>query len=307
MNALNDSTRNETSALPIAQTRLFAWSLRRELWEHRSIYVAPLVVAAFVAFGLLFAAYALPSKLRDLATMSAEAQLNFFHMPYSAAAMMLMATMVLIGSFYCIEALYAERRDRSILFWKSLPMSDAITVLAKIAVPLIVLPILTFFIITCAQIVMLLASTVTVYLRGMSVAALWAQLPFASMPIGLAYFIVALTLWYAPVYCWLLFISAWAKRGTFAWAIVPPLAIVAIEQIAWNGSFFTELIKTRLVGVFARAFSEQHSSTLDAASDGSIVPDPVKLLTSPELWLGLAIAVALLIATIKLRSKRDPI
>jgi ABC-2 type transport system permease protein len=305
MNIAMDTTHN-TAPLP-SPIRRFAWSLRRELWEHRSVYLAPLVVAIFVAVGLLFAAYSLPSRLRALATASSGAKVDLIHMPYAAAAMILMATMVLIGCFYCIEALFAERRDRSVLFWKSLPVSDTITVLAKIAVPMGVLPLFTFIVVVCTQLVMVIASTATVYLSGASVAALWNQLPFASMPIGLAYFIVAITLWYAPVYCWFLFVSAWVKRGSFAWAVVPPVAVIAIEQIAFNGSFFTVALKTRLTGVFTHAFSESQGAGFSAASNGTIVPDPGKLIASPSLWVGLAIAIALLFATIRLRRFRDPI
>ena len=41
--------------------------------------------------------------------------------------------MGIVGFFYCIDSLYADRRDRCVLFWKSLPLSDAETVLSKFA------------------------------------------------------------------------------------------------------------------------------------------------------------------------------
>ena len=68
-------------------------------------------------------------------------------MPYDIAAMMIMFTVFIVGIFYCLDALHGERRDRSILFWKSLPVSDLTTVLSKVFVPLVILPVLTFAII----------------------------------------------------------------------------------------------------------------------------------------------------------------
>jgi ABC-2 type transport system permease protein len=293
------------AALNISPLRAFQWSLRRELWEHRAIYLAPMLVATFIAIGLLVSAYRLPQQLRGIAFKELSAQRSLVDLPYSAAAMILIATMVLMGCFYCIEALYAERRDRSILFWKSLPVSDMTTVLAKISVPLLVLPVVTFLLIVCTHLLMLVASSAMLYVTGVELSMLWSRLPLVAMPVGVVYFIVSQTLWFAPIYSWFLFISAWAKRGTFAWALVPPIAIIAIEQVALNSSFFTTLIKTRLVGVVSQAFTVQPTAE-GVAMSSDVVPDPGKLFTTPGLWIGLVVAVALLIATARLRRHRDP-
>ena len=60
--------------------------------------------------------------------------------------------------FYCLDALYGERRDRSILFWKSLPVSDLTTVLSKASIPIVVLPLLTFAVTVATQLIMLLSA-----------------------------------------------------------------------------------------------------------------------------------------------------
>src|SRR5206468_5595092 len=76
--------------------------------------------------------------------------------PYDVAAMMLIFTAFIVGVFYCLDALHGERRDRSILFWKSLPVSDLTTLLSKVTIPLVALPLVTFAIVVATQLVMLL-------------------------------------------------------------------------------------------------------------------------------------------------------
>src|SRR6266550_1248331 len=102
-------------------------------------------------------------------------------MPFDIAAALLMLTQLLVGAFYCLDALHGERRDRSILFWKSLPVSDLTTVLSKASIPLVVLPLLTFTIIVATQWIMLLLSSAVLLGSGLSVATLWRQLPWLQM------------------------------------------------------------------------------------------------------------------------------
>src|SRR5207249_8225180 len=107
--------------------------------------------------------------------------------PYDVAAMMLIFTAFIVGVFYCLDALHSERRDRSILFWKSLPVSDLTTVLSKAIVPLIVMPLLAFAIIVALQLIMLLLSTVVLLSSGANAAAPWTQRPMFEMSLVLLY------------------------------------------------------------------------------------------------------------------------
>src|SRR5437016_3207571 len=141
----------------ISATRRMYWSVRRELWENRSIYIAPLAVAAVALFAFLISAIAgiWEKALKLDPAQSREA----VAMPYDMAAGLMMLTGILVSVFYCLDALYGERRDRSILFWKSLPVSDVTTVLAKATIPLVVLPLLTFAITVAMQWIMLFVSS----------------------------------------------------------------------------------------------------------------------------------------------------
>src|SRR5437899_6524167 len=127
-----------------AATRPFSWSVRREVWENRSIYVAPLIVAVVVLFGFLLSTIGMPERRQAVLLLDSAHQRAAIGAPYDVAAMMLIFTTFIAGVFYCLDALHGERRDRSILFWKSLPVSDLTTVLSKASVPLVILPLVIF-------------------------------------------------------------------------------------------------------------------------------------------------------------------
>ena len=138
----------------------FYWSVRRELWENRSIYVAPILVAIVVLFGFLVSTIGLPERRREVLLLDPAKARAAIEAPYDMAAIMLILTAFIVGVFYCLDALYGERRDRSILFWKSLPVSDRTTLLSKATIPLVVLPLVTFAIVVATQLVMMLWTSV---------------------------------------------------------------------------------------------------------------------------------------------------
>ena len=133
-------------------TRPLYWSIRRELWEYRSIYIAPLAAAGRISAGILdqLVSFAAQNARPDGARRDAAARADRGE-PYTFAALLIMGTTFVVAFFYCLDALQGERRDRSILFWKSLPVSDLTTVLAKASVPLVILPLLTFAITVVTQ------------------------------------------------------------------------------------------------------------------------------------------------------------
>src|SRR5260370_3591211 len=163
------------------------WTIRRELWENRSITIAPLAVAAFALFVLLMTAFGLPRKMRNLPTLDAAKQHVAVVSPFNVAPTAIMVTTILVGIFYSLDALYGERRDRSILFWKSLPVSDLTTVLSKAAIPLGVLPLITFAMTAATQRIMLLINSAVLLGRGLSAATLWPQLSLGRMWLMLLY------------------------------------------------------------------------------------------------------------------------
>jgi ABC-2 type transport system permease protein len=283
------------------------WSIRREVWENRSIYLVPLAATALVLFALSLSTIGLPRRMRTLPSLDPAQRHAAIVKTFSMAPAPVMLAALIVGFFYCIDALYGERRDRSILFWKSLPVSDTTTVLTKAAIPLVVLPVIGFVLGLIAQICILLLSTLVLRAAGMSAAPLWSEFRFFQEPLVMIYGLGVHALWYAPIYGWLLLISAWARRMPILWAILPPMAISAAERMIFNTTYFGELIKYRLIGAMHEAFAVNLTGKQHELLDRLGQLDPIRFLSAPGLWLGLVFAAAALAATIRLRHYREPI
>jgi ABC-2 type transport system permease protein len=282
-------------------TRPFYWSVLRELWENRSIYIAPLIVAIVVLFGFLVSTIGLPERRRAALLLDPARARAAIEAPYDMAAIMLILTAFIVGVFYCLDALHGERRDRSILFWKSLPVSDLTTLLSKATIPLAVLPVVTFAIVVATQLVMLLWTSVLLITHGMSPASTWTYFPLFQNSFILLYGLVAIALWHAPIYGWALLVSGWARRATFLWAVVPFLAIGFFEKITFGTSHFASMLKHRLMGFASEAFA------FNMHSIDSPQLTPVRYLSAPGLWLGLIVAAAFVVAAVRLRRYRGPL
>jgi ABC-2 type transport system permease protein len=288
-----------------AATRPLYWSVRRELWENRSVYIAPLAVAAFALLASVIGALCMPARMRVMPGLDPAARHAALVRPYGMAQAAIVFAAALVGIFYSLDALHGERRDRSILFWKSLPVSDLTAVLAKASIPLVVLPLLAVAIGAATQLGMMLLALLG---SGAGAPALWAELPVFQMPLLLLYGIVTLALWHAPLYGWLLLVSAWARRTPVLWAVLPPLAVCVVEKLALNTTYFAALLGRRLLGSHRLAFdvgplSDSRYVIVDRLAQAT----PARFLAAPGLWLGLAVAAACLAAAARLRRLREPI
>jgi ABC-2 type transport system permease protein len=296
---------NGTAPAAMSATRPIYWSIRREFWENRYLYVAPLAVASVFLFGYLISAIHSPGQLRALLVSDSTQNQEGIFGPFDISAALMMGTAILMSLFYCAEALHGERRDRSILFWKSLPVSDVSTVLVKASIPLLILPLLVAAITAVMQLLMLLLSSVVLLGTGGNIATLWAHLPILQMSALVLYHVLtAHALWPAPLYCWLLLVSGWARRATFLWAALPVLAIGGLEKIAFNTSHFAAMVGERFTG----------STAPIASSSPELFPTnpmthitPAAFLATPGLWIGLAVAAIFLGAAVRLRRYQGPI
>jgi ABC-2 type transport system permease protein len=293
----------DTQTIPSAafsMTRPFYWSVQRELWENRSIYIAPLAAAAIFLIGFLISTIHLPRQMR---TLSAPALHQTIMTPYDFVAGLLMLTAMAVGLFYCLDALNGERRDRTILFWKSLPVSDTTAVLAKASIPFVVLPLITFAVTVAAQWIMLLLSSAVLLGNGLSADMLWTHVHLFPMSLMLLYHLITVhVLWHAPFYGWLFLISAWARRAAFLWAVLPILAIAFVEKIAFNTSHFATFLGDRLGGG-AEAMTVPGSMPIDPGVHITLT----RYLGTPGLWIGLAFTAICLAAAVQLRRYRSPV
>jgi ABC-2 type transport system permease protein len=308
-NAMPESSGAQAIARPVMPaTRPFYWSVRRELWENRSIYIAPLAAAGVYMLGFLISLVWMPRHVRGLVQLHGEPPLVQLAMNYAHAGMLLTFTAFLVGIFYSLDALHGERRDRSILFWKSLPVSDRTTVLAKASIPLVVLPLIVFVLTVALQITMRVLTIAALLLTHGDVAKEWS-LPLLQMQVGLLYGLIVMVLWHAPIYCWFLLVSGWARRAVFLWAVLPPLALAAVEYIAFHTSHLGWLLQDRLFGFSEAAFDlkDKNGVPIDAHFIPLSLFAPGRFLSSPSLWVGLLLAAGFLAAAVRLRRSREPI
>ena len=302
------TTRSNAAPMPadhsqaVSPARLLSCSIRRELWEHRSLYIAPLAAGAVFLIGFLFYLFRLPSHMRAIQALDPMHQRAAIDEPYMMAAGLLMATAMVVGSFYSMDALHGERRDRSILFWKSMPVSDLTTVLSKAAIPLFVLQLIAAAVAVAVMWIMFFLSSAVLLAAGASIAPSWSPLPIAQMSLLLLYHLAIVhCLWHAPFYGWMLMVSSWARRAPFLWAVLPPLAIGIVEKLVFNTSHFTGMLLSHLGG-----------SPDPGPKSGGLMDmlghfHPGMLLSESGLWTGLAATAVFLAVATRLRRDREPI
>jgi ABC-2 type transport system permease protein len=294
----------------------FLWLVRREVWEHKAIWFAPSIVIACLFLLLAFArahlGYDVGMPFSDLAR---DAQIVLHQFAYLMVAAIVFFVMGVIAFFYAIDSLYADRNDRSVLFWKSLPLSDAETVLSKFATGVVVVPV-----------VALLGSVIAQFVAG---GVIMAKLAVTGEPVGFWLHPEALAggaliavvaclsviLWYAPLVAYLMLVSAWAPRAPFLWAVLPPVAAMVLERIVMETSYIQDFIASRLFGVLAifhgvdRGPGDPEPKSLSDLADRLAGVDAGESLrafySSPDLWLGVVAAGLLLAAAMWVRRYRD--
>ena len=291
-----------------------AWQVlvRREFWEHRALWLVPLAMSVLWIVIVAFFRIQMGSS-QALTVMQGRAIVNVIGWGMSVATLLVVTIVV---TFYLLDALYAERRDRSILFWKSLPVSDSATVLAKFLVAMVIVPLGAFLAVAVTD----LAVRVIIAARGgagiaMEQASLWDGRMWWQAQVLLLIGVVASMLWYAPLAAYLLVVSAWARRSVTLWAVLPPLVLVIVERIALQTSHAWEFFADRLspaVPIMRGIDARLSDGTISIDRNEIVVPgallkqvDIGAIFLNAPMLLGLAAAVVLLVVAIRLRRYRD--
>ena len=289
------------------RTRPLYWSVRRELWEHRAIYLAPLIVAAFAVLVHFLTALARADDLHTGAVTHVHGADT-----YGVMSSVVVVAGLLVGALYSAGAFYGERRDRSLLFWKSLPVSDLTTVLAKAAVPLLVLPIIIFAVVLAATTAAFALQTLAFLVRGADPSSFWPHVNLPFVWLSLLYALPFMALWYAPIYAWLLLISAWAPRWPFLWASAPLAAALIVEHTALSTTAAHWGVERYLGGGVLQPYLVGGGYWTKSLPEFEWVQslsqlEPARLYTQPVLLIGAALAVAFLFAAARMRRTRGPI
>ena len=273
----------------INTTRPFLTLVRRELWEHRGLIWAPLAMAlTIIVLSLLGAAQdiTLPGVV---VVRDADEQRDFLStLMIGLLVPQLLAGLVVVF-FYLLDGLFTERRDRSILFWKSLPVSDTKTVLSKLFVALVAMPLWIWALSLLVGLVVFGVLAAKVSNTPAAALGTWHGEDWLVLQATLLGKLAVAALWYLPVAGWLLLVSVLAKRAPFLWATLPFLVLSLAERIALGTNVMGALVVQRLFG-----FSEEVSLMREFS-----------LLASPDLWIGVAIGAALVYAAIRVRQRSD--
>lgn len=314
--------------------------LKREYWEHRGGFLwTPFWIAAAI---LIISLIAIVSG--EVLRSNANVQMGGFSLSElrnsisaqdlaKAAngldiAQLMFSGITSIGLFfvtffYLLGALYDDRRDRSVLFWKSLPVSDTATVAAKALTAMLVIPAIALAVSTLAYLGFLVMITIWAATHGLN--ALPAVLQ--THPVGMFLRLVAIlpvgALWALPAVGWLLFWSAFARSKPFLWAVLLP--VVALFANWWMGKIggLNLAGDLNLAGVLGRLLFSIMPGSWASANGVSIIGSRMSLnmdddhvvssldpshvyglLTTPNLWIGVAGGLALLAAAIWMRSRR---
>jgi ABC-2 type transport system permease protein len=309
MSSVSDNSANGSA--PMKTTRPFVWSVRREIWEHRAVWIAPSAAAGLVLFGFLLRILKLPALLEKANQLPPMERAAAIAAPFAISAVSIMITGVVVSFFFCLSALNNERRDRSILFWKSLPVSDATAVLAKAFVPFVVVPLIVLGAVIATQLTMVLIAAVVLSTTGNTASVIWSGWPLAHLELTILYALATGVLWYAPIYGWLLMVSSWARRVAFLWAVLPWLGLFILEKIAFGTDYVGSFIDYRINGAIQDGFSfAGHGHHVNIKTmpviDPLTVITPEHFFLSPGLWLGLVATAAFIAAAVWFRRMRDP-
>ncbi len=286
--------------------------VRREIWEHPSLWAAPLAVMVLMLFAAIFGRTALPSGRLTMPPQMAQA---LFALGVLAFGVTQYVTMSAVLWFYATDCLYSERRDRSILFWKSMPVSDAQTVLCKALIALVVAPI-GVYLLTLITSVLGFGIWALREWSGSIPPLYWDTRTWLRIEgFSLVSLIVA-TLWYAPLTAYLMLVSAWARRNVQLWVILPPLIALLVERIAFGTHYLTTVLLYRLGSgwqasllVSTERLFTGPGFTLGGPGAAPAAPfeglGAARAFANVDLWIGLAVAAVFLFAAIRIRRYRD--
>ena len=294
--------------------------IKREFWEHRAIWITPVAISTIVTLGVLTMLMFVSgfAKELDLAIFGAQniagdterqAALTGFFIGTSSFFLIALGFLTV---FYCLDSLYAERKDKSILFWRSLPVTDAETVISKLMTAMVVIPIVATLGIIATHIINLIVTGIWVASKGGDAGMLiWGSVPLLDN--WAAAFIVTLAagIWMSPFVGWFLFVSAYAKRMPLLLAFMPIFVIPMLEGIFLRSSVFAETVLDRgglplfrSMDFEAMFEDEQWRVSEDVASLLAHI-DIVKFVTSPSLWAGIIVCGLFVTAAIYVRRYRD--
>ena len=314
----------------------FKWLLKREFWEHKGgFFWMPIIVGTimtlFIAVSLLIAVLGVNDGMQingvavsNLANVVGPEQKADFAARlvsgYAGVSLPILMALSVCIFFFCLGALFDERRDRSVLFWKSLPVSDSATVLSKVVMALGVGPVIAVVISAITAILAGLLICIAAAAAGVNIFGEVLSNPGTYLaPVQLAALVPIYALWALPTIGWLLMVSAWSRTKPLLWAIGVPLLTGALLswingmfQFSWDMGWFWKNIIGRLLasvvpgswlGESMQSMSNEGAMRTSGATD--LLTQSWQLLGGVNIWIGAVLGGAMIYTAIRLRGWRD--
>jgi ABC-2 type transport system permease protein len=313
------------------------WLLKREFWEHKGgFFWAPLVVSLIMAvvtagsvmIGVTKGSEAsiringqVVTKLADqFSGEEKAAAIEQFANGYMASAVPLLFVLSFTIFFYCLNALYDERKDRSVLFWKSLPVTDGATVFSKIAMALGLAPLMTLLFGTILALLIVVFISLGAAAMGVNIfGGVLSSAALYMAPLQIAAMLPIYALWALPTVGWLLMVGAWARSKPLLWAVGTPL--LAVGLIAWFNKMLSfgwdidwlwkYIVGRGLLSVTPGSWFAYSTEDLEMVGRmkqvamGPLLAQTWQQVTTPNLWIGAAAGAAMIYAAIRLRRWKD--
>lgn len=276
--------------------------MRREFWEHRGLWLVPTIVAALLALSALVSV-TFDFHGNRVPTLGAEQQRMVLNMSQMMFALIIYVAAAFVVGFYALDCLYAERKDRSILFWKSLPVSDGMTVLSKFLVAVVAVPLLVLVLAIASQMLAFLIWELRVATGNAPDVVRWDAVAWLRGVTVIFLITVLSSLWYAPVIAASMLLSAWIKKNPLLWSVLGPVLLVVFEYIVFRTGYVSSVIRYRS-GALWKVLAPHNGHSVD---NMRILSDLnwADAFTFPNLWLGVVAAAALLWAAARVRRYRD--
>jgi ABC-2 type transport system permease protein len=316
----------------------FKLLLRREFWENKGGFLwAPIITgiiaSVFALIGLIIATIFIQRAKSD-----GDFDTHFKPDPVdgfktlgllsdgilSNGIALSMLVMIFVVFFYALGSLYDERRDRSVLFWKSLPISDVEVVLSKVTWALVLAPVMALVIGIFIGLAMWIIAAVGMALNGFPGMSAFFTESHAFRTVGQIFSILPVyIMWSVPTIGWLMLCSAWSRRFPFLWAVLVPL--LGCAMLSMTGGIFSAITGAEfphgeiwyvvaMRGLGSLIPGLWYASAVDAERvlQGTEGVSPQLDFSSSwaafgtlDMWLGVAIGTAMIFLAIRIRRWRD--
>lgn len=317
----------------------FITLLRRELWEHSSLRNIPLTLLVFVILANLAFIFVigmsdssftismnentqkLGNYVDHFSQMLPGGQAKIINGTMITTGMIINSILLIVMFFYLLDSLYGERKDRTILFWKSLPVSNRMTVLSKLSIAVIIIPVIIFITTGLANLITLALQSYTLIHNQHAADILWQHADITGLLMFSVFLLIQQTVWYFPVMGWLLFCSVWCRKPPIIVAVLIPAMLVFIDSSFMLGTGISEILIERLpLGIMSMQLGNENSlMTYPYSMSGQQLPgyhmqagirlplfeDILRFLGNIKVWMGILTGLLFTGLAISLRRWRD--